>query len=216
MTSTVQVASCTNEALDANNFSTTRGISRSIYKQHDFGGAFGGPVWIPKVYRGKNRTFFFWSYEAFRNSNGPTGLVSTVPSAEMYDGDFRNWVNQNGAVYPIYDPTSQTVSGTNVVTRTPFASNIIPKSLFDPTVQKAIAAFRGGETPLSNSGSAPGTLGYVVNNYIRSKGSQTSPNTKMSLKRITPFLKAEFPVIGVITTLSETRSNGRRDCRVSS
>ena len=54
----------------------------------------GGPVWIPKIYNGKNRTFFFLSYEAFRNRDGANGIVSTVPTAEMYDGDFHNWVNQ--------------------------------------------------------------------------------------------------------------------------
>src|SRR5947209_11182676 len=80
-----------NEAFDANNFfNNGRGISRAAYKQHDFGASAGGPVWIPKIYNGKNRTFFFWSYEAFRNWNGPRGFVSTVPTAEMYDGDFHN------------------------------------------------------------------------------------------------------------------------------
>ena len=57
-----------------------------------------------------NRTFFFWSYEAFRNRDGANGTVATVPTAEMYDGDFRNWVNQAGVMYPIYDPTTQTVA----------------------------------------------------------------------------------------------------------
>ena len=73
-----------NEDLDANNFfNNARGIPRSAYKQHDFGASLGGPTWIPKLYNGKNRTFFFWSYEAFRNWNGPNGFVSTVPTAEM-------------------------------------------------------------------------------------------------------------------------------------
>src|SRR5947209_4082 len=127
-----------NEAFDANNFfNNGRGISRAAYKQHDFGASAGGPVWIPKIYNGKNRTFFFWSYEAFRNWDGPSGFVSTVPTAEMYDGDFHNWVNQNGAVVPIYDPTSQTIGANNVITRSAFPGNVIPKALLDPVVQKA-------------------------------------------------------------------------------
>ena len=65
-----------------------RGIAAPIYKQHDFGASVGGPVWIPKIYNGKNKTFFFCSYEAFRNREGATGTVATVPTAEMYDGDF--------------------------------------------------------------------------------------------------------------------------------
>src|SRR5207302_3033421 len=122
-----------NEAFDANNFfNNGRGIPRAAYKQHDFGASAGGPVWIPKIYNGKNRTFFFWSYEGCRNWDGPSGYVCTVPTAEMYDGDFHNWVNQNGALVPIYDPTSQTAGANNVIARTPFAGNIIPKTLFDP------------------------------------------------------------------------------------
>jgi len=172
-----------NEAFDANNFfNNARNIPRAIYKQHDFGASAGGPVWIPKLYRGKNRTFFFWSYEAFRNWDGPTGFSSTVPTPEMYDGDFRNWVNQSGVMYPIYDPTTQTIGANNVITRTPFANNTIPKSLFDPVVSKAITAFRSGPTPLPNTGAAPGTFGYVVNNYIRTTGGEVRPNTKMSVK----------------------------------
>ena len=42
----------------------------SIYKQNNFGATVGGPVYIPKLYNGKNKTFFFGSYEGFRNRNG--------------------------------------------------------------------------------------------------------------------------------------------------
>jgi hypothetical protein len=172
-----------NEAFDANNFfNNGRGIPRAAYKQHDFGASAGGPIRIPKIYNGKNRSFFFWSYEAFRNWDGPSGFVSTVPTAEMYDGDFHNWVNQNGALVPIYDPTSQTTGANNVITRIPFSGNLIPKTFFDPTVQKAIAAVRSGKTPLPNTGAAPGTFGYVTNNFIRTDGGEQRPNTKISVK----------------------------------
>ena len=56
-----------------------------VYKQHDFGGTVGGPVWIPKIYNGKNKTFFFFSYEAFRNRDGASSSFATVPTAEMYE-----------------------------------------------------------------------------------------------------------------------------------
>ncbi len=172
-----------NEKFDANNFfNNGRGIQRQIYKQHDFGASAGGPVWIPKIYNGKNRTFFFWSYEAFRNRDGANGTVATVPSAEMYDGDFHNWVNASGVMYPIYDPTTQVTAAGGTVTRQVFPGNIIPKNLFDPTVQKAIAVFRGGPTPLPNNGAAPGTLNYVVNNFLITNGTEVRPNTKISVK----------------------------------
>lgn len=172
-----------NEKLDSNNFfNTGRGIARPIYKQSDFGGSVGGPVRIPKIYDGRNRTFFFTSYEAFRNREGATGTVRTVATPEMYEGDFRNWVNASNAVIPIYDPTSQVTAADGTVTRTPFANNIIPKSLFDPTIVRALDVFRSGPVPTVNNGALPGTNQYVTNNHIVSSGSQISPNTKFSVK----------------------------------
>jgi hypothetical protein len=171
-----------NEKFDSNNFfNTGRGIARPIYKQHDFGGSIGGPVWIPKLYNGRNRTFFFFSYEAFRNRDGANGTTRTVPTSEMYDGDFRNWVNAAGVQIPIYDPTTQTTSG-STVTRQPFPNNQIPRSMFDPTIVQALAAFRSGPTPLPNNGAPPGNINYVQNNYLVTQGTEVRPNTKMSVK----------------------------------
>ena len=67
----------------------------------------GGPVWIPKVYHGKDKTFFFFSYEGFRNRTGANGTAFTVPTPEMYNGDFSKWVTSTGAQIPIYNPISQ-------------------------------------------------------------------------------------------------------------
>jgi hypothetical protein len=79
-----------NTDFDANDFfSNKAGKARQIYKQSDFGTTVGGPVWIPKIYNGHNKTFFF-SYEGFRNRNGATNATATVPTAEMYNGDFSN------------------------------------------------------------------------------------------------------------------------------
>ena len=97
-----------NNAFDANNFFNNRaGIPIPIYKQHDFGAAVGGPVWIPKLYHGKNKTFFFFSYEAFRNRAGANGFSQTIPTPEMYTGDFTNWVDRNNKQIPVFDPTTQ-------------------------------------------------------------------------------------------------------------
>ena len=56
-----------NDAFDARSFFQAK---KQVYKQHDFGGTVGGPVYIPKIYDGRNKSFFFFSYEAFRNRNG--------------------------------------------------------------------------------------------------------------------------------------------------
>ena len=56
-----------NQDLDAKGFF---GATKPVYKQNDFGVTAGGPVWLPKLYHGKDKTFFFFSYEGFRNRIG--------------------------------------------------------------------------------------------------------------------------------------------------
>ncbi len=63
-------------------------------RRNDFGGTIGGPVWIPKVYNGHNRTFFFFSYEMFREAS-TIGFPDTVPTAAYRNGDFSG-ISVNG------------------------------------------------------------------------------------------------------------------------
>src|SRR3982751_5385101 len=171
-----------NTNFDANDFfSNKAGKARQIYKQSDFGATVGGPVWIPKIYNGHNKTFFFFSYEGFRNRNGATNATATVPTAEMYNGDFSNWVTRTGVQIPIYDPTTQVTSG-GVTTRARFAGNKIPVSLFNPASIQALKVFQGSGVLTPNTGVAPGTVGYVTNNYIIANGSQVTPVNKISVK----------------------------------
>ena len=92
-----------NDHFDARGFFATQ---RSVYKQNDFGASVGGPVWIPKLYNGRDHTFFFVSYEGFRNRIGSNGGTLSVPTPEMYQGDFSKWVDAKGALLQIYDPTT--------------------------------------------------------------------------------------------------------------
>ncbi len=172
-----------NNAFDARRFFDRPG-QKQIYKQNDFGAAVGGPIWIPKIYKGKDRTFFFFSYEAFRNRNGASSSTTTVPTAEMYDGDFSKWVNASGNVLPIYNPFSLRTDADGKPVRDVFAGNQIPKSMFDPLSVKALAAFQSGPAGVlkPNNGAAPGTVGYVLNNYIIASGSVVQPQTKYSAK----------------------------------
>jgi outer membrane receptor protein involved in Fe transport len=165
-----------NDAFDSRSFFQAK---KQVYKQHDFGGTVGGPVWIPKLYDGRNKSFFFFSYEAFRNRNGAVSDRRTVPTPEMYDGDFHNWVDASGKMIQLYDPFTLS----NGV-RQPFAGNIIPKSRFDPQAVKALSAYGSGPGGLvkPNVGAAPGTLDYVRNNFFTTNGSVTQPQTKWSLK----------------------------------
>jgi hypothetical protein len=176
-----------NEKFDANQwFSNANRVPRQIYKQHDFGATVGGPVWIPKVYNGRDKTFFFFSWEAFRNRVGASSAFQTVPTPEMYDGDFRNWIDKDlaagGKMIQIYNPFALRTEGGAQV-RDPFPNNQIPKTLFDPLGQKALAAFQNGGGVLKpNVGASPGQLAYVRNNYLITSGTEISPQNKYSLK----------------------------------
>ncbi len=101
-----------NEKFDARNFFVKQ---RNPLRQNQFGVAGGGPVWIPKLFNGKNRTFFYGGYEGFRESRSSqsTGLAPT--QAEL-NGDFSGISNR------IY----------NLTTGLPFTNNQIPANLLNP------------------------------------------------------------------------------------
>ena len=106
-----------NEKLDARNFF---GASRDLLKRNQFGVSIGGPVLIPKVYDGRNKTFFFVNYEGMRERQGNV-VTRTSPTAAMLQGDFSAVSNT------IYDPltTVANPAGSGTV-RTPFANKQIP------------------------------------------------------------------------------------------
>ena len=125
------------------------GLLLPIIRKNDFGGSFGGPVWIPHIYNGKDKTFFYFNLETYREVRLNTGTFITLPTTAMRNGDFsailtgRNLgTNTQGDAImenTIYDPaTEQTVN--SAVVRTPFAGNIIPATRFDP-VSAAIQSY---------------------------------------------------------------------------
>src|SRR5579863_2691341 len=172
-----------NNDFDANNFfNNASNIANSIYKQNDFGATVAGPVWIPKIYHGKNKTFFFFSYEGFRNRTGANGTAFTVPTPEMYNGDFSKWVTSTGALIPIYNPLTQVQNSDGTYTRQVFPGNVIPKSMFSAASMKALGVFQGSGMLAPNNGAAPGTAAYVNNNYLETTGTQVYPVNKESVK----------------------------------
>ena len=109
--------------------------SRAVVRQNIFGGTVGGPVYIPKVFDGRNKAFFFFSFErsAFRSGSAPS--LTSVPPDALKNGDFSRWVNGAGAMIPIYDPATTRIAGSAVV-RDLFAGNQIPASRISPVAQK--------------------------------------------------------------------------------
>ena len=148
--------------LDANSFFTNKvGNPRPPYHYNQYGMVVGGPVWIPKVYNGRNKMFWLFAYEGLRDSdpaNSPAETGSpvdyaTVPTAAERTGDLSALLKA-GSVYQIYDPNTGVLNGTTI-TRQPFAGNIIPASRLNPVSQALMKYF-----PMPN---APGSINGLGN-----------------------------------------------------
>ena len=99
-------------------------------------GGVGGPVYIPKVYDGRNKTFFYFTSDNDLRPLTPTSIVNTVPTSQMTKGDF----SQLAQV--IYDPATTVGSGASA-TRTPFANNLIPTNRFSKISSNIIPSIPG-------------------------------------------------------------------------
>ena len=158
-----------NEALDAANLNTTTsGGIKAKFREQNYGYSVGGPVLIPKIYNGRNRTFFFTNLEKDnRNQQQLTGL-GTVPTLDFKKGDFSRLFDpaytgnsKSGTQVgtdplgrpirfgQIYDPATTRNAGGGIV-RDAFAGNIIPTSRFDPVAANIISKI-GIQDPTGSS-----------------------------------------------------------------
>ncbi|MDE1162259.1 MAG: carboxypeptidase regulatory-like domain-containing protein [Acidobacteriaceae bacterium] len=145
-------------AYTANNyFSKRTNTARPNNHYNQYGLSIGGPVWIPKLFDGRDKVFFEFGYEGIRDSQ-PAGGYLHVPTAAERTGDFSDLVAAGGTGYTIYDP-STAVNVAGVVQRTAFAGNKLP------TVNP-IAAKLLGYYPLPNVvGATPLTLNNYFSNF---------------------------------------------------
>jgi hypothetical protein len=139
-------------AFNANDFFFKRsGIARPNIPFYSYAGSIGGPVVVPHLYDGRNKTFFFFAEEGFRERQFLSSNYQ-VPTALERTGDF----SQSGIT--IYNPYNQTVNPDGSLTRHPFAGNVIPASLIS-TVGKNIASYY----PQPNlTGLPSGAVNYTV------------------------------------------------------
>ncbi|MBM3787818.1 MAG: carboxypeptidase regulatory-like domain-containing protein [Acidobacteria bacterium] len=129
-----------NSKLDANSFFANRGgIPLGSLRRNQYGFTLGGPVTLPKLYRGKDRTFFFMDYEGFRESQLATTNF-TVPTALERTGDFSRTTTAAGAPIIVYDPNTLREVSPGSFTRTPFAGNIVPANRISAT-SRALAQY---------------------------------------------------------------------------
>jgi hypothetical protein len=139
--------------------------------QNEGGATLGGPVVLPKIYNGRNKTFFFVSEGLYFTRNGAAMDIRTVPTEDFKKGDFSKLVNASGAQIPIFDPTSTRSDGKGSYMRDPFTNNAIPTSMIT-SAAKQIAAFMtpadipGAITNNFYSRSFSGYLWPYFNNYV--------------------------------------------------
>ena len=137
---------------------------------------------LPK-YNGRNRTFFFAAYEGFVNRQAANAALFSVPTPEMYNGDFSNWVDASGRMIVIYDPatTRPNPNGTGSI-RSPFPGNRIPVDRFSKVAKQYLNTLNAKSMVLPNRGATPGALAYVNNNFQSPGGTNQETTYKYSLK----------------------------------
>lgn len=155
-----------NAAMNAINFGQT---TKPKLIANDFGATIGGPVIIPHLYDGKDKTFFYGTYEGFRYPKTST-VQDTVPTSAMRSGDF----NSEGVT--IVDPS----------TGQPFPGNVIPSSRLNAVAQKVLTLF-----PLPNAGD---TTSVHAANYIVNR--DTSYHSDQYDVRVDQYLTSKQSIFG--------------------
>ena len=118
-------------------------------------GVIGGPLVIPKLYNGRNKTFWMYSGDYFYEPYSSNGFY-TVPTAAERTGDFSSLLALGGS-YQIYDPYSAVATAGGHVARTPLPGNVIPASQLSPVAQNLLKYY-----PMPNTiGTAQGTNNYT-------------------------------------------------------
>jgi hypothetical protein len=144
-----------NDKFDGNDFFNNRqGVGKLPFRQNQYGVALGGPVVIPKVYNGRDTTFWFVNWEGFRQRQGLTQITST-PTTQWRAGDFSQYSKT------IYDPFTSVLGSGGVIVRQPFPGNIIPANRINP----GIKFYMDTVLPLPNASG-------VFNNLINTQGLQ--------------------------------------------
>lgn len=113
--------------------------TKPSFKFNQFGLTLGGPVLIPKLYNGRNRTFFFFNYEGFLRRQAATQVV-TIPNSAWRQGDLSRNLNGTTALPAVFDPYTERQNGVNaqgqpIYVRQPFVNNQIPASRFPAYVR---------------------------------------------------------------------------------
>lgn len=129
-----------NDKLDANDFFANReGRGKVPFRQNQYGVSAGGPVILPKIFNGRDSTFWFFNWEGFRRRRGSTA-ISTAPIEAQRRGDFSQQAR------PIFDPLTSVRRADGTIVRQQFPGNIIPANRISPAIKVLLDAY----VPLPN------------------------------------------------------------------
>jgi hypothetical protein len=157
-------------ALGAKNYFSSGPVP--AYYQYQWGGTLGGPIVIPHVFNGHNRTFFFVGYQDTIEADDKSE-VDSVPIPAWRTGDFSQLpALSNGGPGAIYDPATATLESDGFYHRSPFPGNIIPANRLSAVAQAVMKYY-----PMPNTGPA----GAFFNNYQVS-GSESSPTWQFDIR----------------------------------
>src|SRR5258706_9666998 len=145
-------------------FLNRNGTIKPITRFNQYGGTASGPVFIPKVFNGRNKLFWFFSYEGIRDSF-PEPTVTTVPTEAERKGDFSALLKPRcratviGTCYQLYDPASGVLQSNGRISRTPITGNKLDPNKLDSIAMKVLNLY-----PLPNQANLAGDNG--TNNYL--------------------------------------------------
>lgn len=140
-----------NDKLNANTWANNRNnVQRGRERRNDYGFSVSGPVVLPKLYDGRNKTFFFFNWDQ-TNNHGVAVPTANIPTPLQRSGNFSQTMTSAGALIRIYDPMTTVAdsSQSSGFSRQPFPGNILPASRMDPIMKKVLSYFP--EPTLPNS-----------------------------------------------------------------
>jgi hypothetical protein len=137
----------------------------AVYQDNRYGLSGGAPVYIPKIYNGKNRTFWQFTWEANKFGDPAGTYVSSVPREAWRNGDFSDLLRL-GANYQLYDPATIKAEANGTFSRTPFVGNIIPTNRLNSVGKNIMNLYPLPNQPGNNDGANNFFLtGKAIENY---------------------------------------------------
>ena len=188
--------------LTAKPYFTPSGTQAPSTHFNQFAGNIGGPVWIPHVFDGRNKLFFFYAFEGYIG-NSPATTITSVPTAAERNGDFSSLLT-NTSSGQLYNPNSGVYNAsTKLVTRTAIPGNILSNAglSISPVAQNYLKLI-----PLPNYSGAS-TKADGENNFFASDPTTDNYKSNMARVDINVTHRDRFSIEGHRSTYDKTASN---------